>query len=470
MRKTKIVCTMGPSTDNDEVLKNIILSGMNAARFNFSHGSHEEHQKRIDNVKRIVDDLGKTIALILDTKGPEIRIKQFETGIALLKEGESFSLYCKDYKGDERGVSITYEGLDEKLSVGDTVLIDDGLIELCVTDILKDEIVTKIISGGELKDNKSINIPGVAVPLPALTDKDKSDLLFGIKNEIDFVAASFVRSGDDVAKIREFLDSNGGAKTKIIAKIENRQGVDNIDDILLKADGVMVARGDLGVEIPPEEVPMVQKKFVKKCNEAGKPVIIATQMLDSMIRNPRPTRAETADVANAVLDGADAVMLSGETAAGKYPVEAVKMMARIAESAEEEYSRNVSEFYGDESITNIIAHATCTSANRLGAKAIITPTTSGYTPRMVSKYRPNSSIIAVSVNKYVVRQLSLTRGVVPLEHKHMPDFESTVKESIAVAVKNGYVKNDDLVIITSGLPAGEQKHTNTVRVEIVDMN
>lgn len=469
MRKTKIVCTMGPSTDDVEVLKEIILGGMNAARFNFSHGSHEEHKKRIDTVRATAEACEKTVAVILDTKGPEIRIKQFAEGSAVLKEGEAFTLYCKEYIGDEKGVSVTYDGLDEKLSIGDTVLIDDGLIELRVAEISKKEINTEIISGGELKNNKSINIPGVVIPMPALTDKDKSDLLFGIENDIDFVAASFVRTGEDVDEIRTFLDENGGNKIKIIAKIENRQGVDNVDDIILKADGVMVARGDLGVEIPPEEVPMVQKKFVKKCNEAGKPVIIATQMLDSMIRNPRPTRAETADVANAVLDGADAIMLSGETAAGKYPIEAVHMMARIAESAEDEYSRNVAEFYGDETITNIIAHATCTCANRLNAKAIITPTTSGYTPRMVSKYRPNSVIIAVSVNSYVVRQLCLTRGVIPLEHKHMPDFESTVKESITISAQSGYIDNGDLVIITSGLPAGIQTHTNTVRVEVVDL-
>lgn len=469
MKKTKIVCTMGPATDDTSVLEEIIISGMNAARFNFSHGSHEEHQKRIDAVKQAAEKCNKTIAVILDTKGPEIRIKQFESGEAILKEGDNFTLYCKEHIGDEKGISITYEGLDEKLNVGDKILIDDGLIELRVTELGNDEIKTEIISGGELKNNKSINIPGVVIPMPALTDKDKADLLFGIKNEIDFVAASFVRTGDDVRAIRKFLDENGGDKIKIIAKIENQQGVDNIDVIIAEADGIMVARGDLGVEIPPEEVPMVQKKFVKKCNEAGKPVIIATQMLDSMIRNPRPTRAETADVANAVLDGADAVMLSGETAAGKFPVESVQMMVRVVESAEEEYSRNVSDFYGDETITNIIAHATCTSANRLNAKAIITPTTSGYTPRMVAKYRPNSFIIAVSVNKHVVRQLCLTRGVIPLVHEHMPDFESTVRESISVAAKYGYIENKDLVIITSGLPAGIQTHTNTVRVEVVDI-
>ncbi len=463
------MCTLGPSTDRDGVLEELVNSGMDCARLNFSHGSHEEHKKRLDAVRAAAEKCKKTVALILDTKGPEIRIKQFESGEAVLKEGDTFTLYCGEFKGDSTGVTVTYSTLDVKLKSGDVVLIDDGIVKLKVISSANGEILTKVEVGGELKNNKSINIPGVDIPMPALTDKDREDLKFAVENDMDFIAASFVRSAEDVKEIRQFLSSCGGEKIKIIAKIENDQGVKNIDEIIEHADGVMVARGDLGVEIPAEDVPLVQKRCIKKCNEAGKPVIVATQMLDSMIRNPRPTRAEVADVSNAVLDGADAVMLSGETAAGKYPVESVKTMARVAVASEEEFARSVYEFYGEENITNMISFASCSCANRLNAKAIITPTSGGYTPRMVAKYRPHAMIIAVSVNKYVLRQLCLTRGVVPLEHMHMQDFESTVKESINVAVKHGYAQNGDLVVITSGLPSGEQTNTNTVRIETVDV-
>lgn len=467
MRKTKIVCTLGPATDREGVLEDLIGSGMDCARLNFSHGSHEEHKKRLDAVRAATEKCGKTVAVMLDTKGPEIRIKQFESGDVLLSAGDSFTLYCGEYKGDSSGVAVTYKDLDKKVKPGDTILVDDGIINLNVVSAKDGKVETKVVVGGELKNNKSINIPGVDIPMPALTEKDKEDLSFGIENEVDFVAASFVRSADDIREIRSFLNSHGGSHIKIIAKIENDRGVKNIKEIVSCADGVMVARGDLGVEIPAEDVPLVQKRFIKMCNEAGKPVIVATQMLDSMIRNPRPTRAEVADVSNAVLDGADAVMLSGETAAGKYPVESVRTMARIAVASEEEFARSVYEFYGEETVTNMISFASCSCANRLNAKAIITPTSGGYTPRMVAKYRPHAVIVAVSVNKYVLRQLCLTRGVMPLEHMHMQDFESTVKESISVAVKHGYVSNGDLVVITSGLPTGEQTNTNTVRIETV---
>ncbi len=468
MRKTKIVCTLGPATDPDGIYEELISSGMDCARLNFSHGSHEEHKKRLDAVRRSAEKCGKTVAVMLDTKGPEIRIKQFESGEIMLSAGSPFTLYCGEYGGDGAGVAVTYSDLDKKVRPGDTILVDDGIINLSVVSAGDGRVETRVAVGGELKNNKSINIPGVDIPMPALTEKDKEDLSFGIENEVDFVAASFVRSADDIREIRGFLNGHGGEHIKIIAKIENDRGVKNIKEIISCADGVMVARGDLGVEIPAEDVPLVQKRCVKMCNEAGKPVIVATQMLDSMIRNPRPTRAEVADVSNAVLDGADAVMLSGETAAGKYPVESVRTMARIAVASEEEFARSVYEFYGEETITNMISYASCSCANKLNAKAIITPTGGGYTPRMVAKYRPHAVIVAVSVNRYVLRQLCLTRGVMPLEHVHMKDFESTVKESISVAVKHGYVAKGDLVVITSGLPTGEQTNTNTVRIETVD--
>ena len=468
MRKTKIVCTLGPATDDPCVLEAIVHAGMDTARLNFSHGSHEEHKERIDALRKICSGSKKTVALMLDTKGPEIRIKQFTSGPVFLSEGEQFRLWCTEHEGDEKGVSVTYPTLNEKVKEGDIILADDGLISLRVTDTDSEGVITVVEAGGELSNNKSLNLPGIHIPMPALTAKDKADLLFGIENSIDFIAASFVRSASDIAEIRSFLDENNASRIKIIAKIENRQGVDNIDEIIAASDGVMVARGDLGVEIPPEEVPLIQKSVVKKCNEAGKPVIIATQMLDSMIRNPRPTRAEATDVANAVLDGADAVMLSGETAAGKYPVESVETMARIAVTVEKQYARSVYDMYGEETITNVVSFASCSAANELGAKAIIAPTESGYTPRMVSKYRPSAMIIAGTPHDWVQRQLCLTRGVIPMHQDEVEDFEDTVNESIVYAVKNGYIDENDSVVITSGLPAGKKGSTNTMRVETVN--
>ncbi len=468
MRKTKIVCTLGPSTDDPFVLEAIIHAGMNTARLNFSHGSHEEHKGRIDALRKLCSGSGSTVAVMLDTKGPEIRIRQFADGPVFLEEGAPFRLWRDDRPGDVNGVSVTYPALNEKVSPGDIILADDGLISFRVTGTDAEGVLTVVEAGGELSNNKSLNLPGIHIPMPALTAKDRSDLLFGIENNIDFVAASFVRSASDIAEIRSFLEENNGSRIRIIAKIENRQGVDNIDEIIASSDGVMVARGDLGVEIPPEEVPLIQKSVVKKCNEAGKPVIIATQMLDSMIRNPRPTRAEATDVANAVLDGADAVMLSGETAAGKYPVEAVETMARIAVTVEKQYARSVFDMYGEDTITNVVSFASCSAANKVGAKAIIAPTESGYTPRMVSKYRPVAMIIAGTPHDWVQRQLCLTRGVIPMHQDEVEDFEETVNESIVYAVKNGYIDENDSVVITSGLPAGKKGNTNTMRVETVN--
>lgn len=467
MRKTKIVCTLGPSTDDECILEAVMHAGMDVARLNFSHGTHEEHKTRIESVRKTAQSAGKTVAIMLDTKGPEIRVRQFRDGSVELKEGDEFRFWCTEKEGDAAGVSVTYRTLNEKLKPDDIILADDGLLSFRVLSTDGESVITSVVTGGPLSNNKSLNIPDVVIPMPALTSKDKEDLLFGIENGLDFVAASFVRSASDVREIRAFLEENDGSRLKIISKIENRQGVDNMDEIVAESDGIMVARGDLGVEIPPEEVPLIQKRLVKKCNEAGKPVIIATQMLDSMIRNPRPTRAEATDVANAVLDGADAVMLSGETAAGRYPVESVETMDRIARSAESEYTRSVREFYGDDTITNVVSFSSCSAANRLGAAAIITPTESGYTPRMVSKYRPHAVIIAVSSHDWVQRQLVLTRGVVPLLMPELPDFDQTVNECILSAVKCGYVKKGDAVVITNGLPATGKSNTNTMRIEEV---
>ncbi len=465
MKKTKIVCTLGPATDDESVLKDIASAGMDVARLNFSHGTHEEHQKRIDAIKRLREAYGYNIAIMLDTKGPEIRIKQFVDSGVELNENDVFTLYCQgDQKGDKNGVSITYD-ISTKVKVGDSILVDDGLIKMTVERIDKKNVITRIQNGGALTNNKSLNIPGVDIPMPALTKKDNEDILFGIKNDIDFISASFIRSASDVLAIRSFLEDNDADDIKIISKIENRQGVDNIDEIIRFSDGVMVARGDLGVEIPAEDVPMVQKKCIKKCNEAGKPVITATQMLDSMIRSMRPTRAEVADVANAVLDGSDAVMLSGETAAGKYPVEAVSIMAKISHAAEEGYARIVDRFYGEETVTNMISHSSCQAANKLGAKAILTPTASGYTPRMVAKYRPSAAIIALAEKEKVKRQLALTRGVIPLMLEERDDFERVISDGIIMSMNVGYINEGDLVVITGGLPLNKGATTNTVRIE-----
>ncbi len=465
MRKTKLVCTLGPATDDENMLEKIAAAGMDVARLNFSHGTHEEHKKRIDAVKRIRDKTGQNIAVMLDTKGPEIRIKQFAEGSVSLNEGERFTLNCEGNEpGDKTGICITYD-ISGKVAVGDIILADDGLISMCVVGVEGKKVLTEIKNGGVLSNNKSLNIPGVEIPMPALTQKDNEDIIFGIENDIDFISASFIRSASDVLAIRSFLEKNDGDDIKIIAKIENRQGIDNIDEIIRFSDGVMVARGDLGVEIPAEEVPMVQKRCIKKCNEAGKPVITATQMLDSMMRSPRPTRAEVADVANAVLDGSDAVMLSGETAAGKYPLEAVSIMAKTAQKAEEGYARIVDRFYGEETVTNMISHASCQAANKLGAKAIITPTASGYTPRMVAKYRPSATIIALPEKEKVRRQLALTRGVLPLMLEERRDFENVISDGIVLSMKEGYINEGDLVVITGGLPFRQGATTNTVRIE-----
>ena len=471
MRRTKIVCTLGPATDDVNILENLMKNGMNVARLNFSHGTHEEQLKRVEIFKQLRDELDIPIALMLDTRGPEIRIKQFKNGEEQLQEGQMFTLTTREVEGTSEIVSVTYKGLPDDIMRGNTLLIDDGLIELVVVDIADTDIKCEVKNGGKVSNHKGVNIPGVSVKMPYVSEKDKEDILFGIKNEFDFIAASFVRSQYDVLEIRKILENNSAKNIQIIAKIENNEGVSNIDKILKVSDGIMVARGDMGVEIPLEDLPGIQKMLIKRCYGAGKPVITATQMLDSMIRNPRPTRAETTDVANAIYDGTSAIMLSGETSIGKYPVESLVTMSRIAQKTERAINYKTrfatEQFNLEANVTNAISHATCTTAHDLGAAAIISVTKSGQTARMVSKFRPDCPIIAPTISERVCRQLSLSWGIYPfiLEVKETTDelFDHAVDKS----VESGIVSNGDLVVITGGIPVGISGMTNILKVHLV---
>ena len=475
MRKTKIVCTMGPSTADDEVLRQLMLSGMNVARQNFSHGDHESHRKVFEQVKRIREELDLPIASLLDTKGPEVRVKQFEGGRALLKDGSEFTLTTREVEGTENEVSITYKNLAKDIDIGTRILIDDGLLELKVINILNgedgDDISCRVIHGGYISNNKSCNFPGIKLSMPYLSDRDRSDLKFGCEMGFDFVAASFVSNDEDILEIRRFLDDNGGSDIKIIAKIENQEGVDNIDDILRVSDGVMVARGDMGVEIAFEKIPHIQKLLIEKGYRAGKQVITATQMLDSMIKNPRPTRAETTDVANAIYDGTSAIMLSGETAAGLYPIEAVKTMTKIAETTENDinYAKRFRARLETENdnVTNAISHATVTTAMDLNAKAILTVTKTGGTAKFLSKYRPNRPILSCTPNERTWRQLNLSWGVIPLMSQEQSDTDALFAHAVDCAVKKGLLETGDLVVITAGVPLGISGTTNLMKVHVV---
>ena len=415
MRRTKIICTLGPASDNPCVLRKLILGGMDIARMNFSHGSHEEHKKRLDQFKEIREEIGRPVALLLDTKGPEIRTGNFKDGIVTLVEGKDFILVNEDIIGDDTKCTITYKELYKDVDVGSKILVNDGLVELEVAKIKDKDIFCKVLNGGTIGDHKGINVPGAEINLPSMTEQDIEDIKFGIKNDFDIIAASFVRKASDVSEIRKILERNNGSDILVVSKIENREGIKNFDEILKVSDGIMVARGDLGVEIPVEEVPIVQKNIIEKCYRNGKPVITATQMLDSMIRNPRPTRAEASDVANAIYDGTSCIMLSGETAAGKYPLETIAVMSKIAEQAENsmDYWKRFSaqQCEMSASVTNAISHATCTTALDLKASAIITVTQSGHTARMISRFRPACPIIATTTNPKVQRQLNLSWGV-----------------------------------------------------------
>ena len=471
MRKTKIVCTMGPSTDKDDVLRQLMLEGMNVARCNFSHGSYEEHKKRMDRIKKFRKELGLPVAILLDTKGPEVRLKSFKDGKVVLEEGQLFTLTADEVEGTKEKVSVTYSRLYEDLEEGMKVLIDDGLIEMKVEKVDRNNIICRVINGGTISNNKGVNVPEVDLSMPYISDKDREDILFGISQDVDFIAASFVQKKEDILQLRKLLEKNGGEEIKIISKIENAQGVANIDDIIEVSDGIMVARGDMGVEIPYEEVPVIQKKIIKKAYRAGKQVITATQMLESMIKNPRPTRAETTDIANAVYDGTSAIMLSGETAAGAYPVEALKTMVRIAERTEEdvdyrkrffEYDRKVNP-----DITDAICHATCTTAHDLNAKAIVTVTKSGRSGRMISRYRPECDIISCATTEKVCRQLALSWGVTPILIKEEKEVFDLFDKAIQAAVKADLLKKGDLTVITSGVPIGISGTTNMIKVQIV---
>lgn len=471
MRKTKIICTLGPAVDSPDILEQVMRKGMDVARINFSHGTHEEHKKRVENFKKARNKVGLPIPLLLDTKGPEIRTGKFETGEVTLKEGDSFVLVNEDIIGNEKKCSVTYKELYKDVKKGSRILINDGLVELEVNEIKNRDIYCTALNGGVIGDNKGMNIPGAEIHLPSLTQQDVEDIKFGIENEFDFIAASFVRKATDVIEIKKVLEKNGGHGINVIAKIENREGIQNFDEIIKVADGIMVARGDMGVEIPVEEVPIVQKRLIEKCYRNGKPVITATQMLDSMIRNPRPTRAEASDIANAIYDGTSVIMLSGETAAGKYPVESLEMMSKIADKAESsmDYWKRFSKTHYEmmTSVTNAISHATCTTAQDLKAAAIITVTQSGHTARMISRFRPACPIIATTVSKRVQRQLSLSWGVVPYLVKEASTTDDMFDMGVEKALQSGLVKNGDLVVITAGVPIGVSGTTNILKVQIV---
>lgn len=470
MRKTKIVCTIGPASESIDTLKELMKAGMNVARLNFSHGTHEEHAARITAIRQAASELGKNIAILLDTKGPEIRTGLLEQPSVELKEGEMIVLTAEEIRGNEKRVSITYEGLPNDVHPGSTILIDDGLIGLTVEKVEGPDIHCRILNGGTLKDRKGVNVPGVQIGLPGITEKDAQDIEFGIKQNIDIIAASFVRKPEDVLEIRKILERHG-ASIQIISKIENHEGVKNAADILAVSNGLMVARGDLGVEIPAEEVPLVQKELIYTCNQVGKPVITATQMLDSMQRNPRPTRAEASDVANAIFDGTDAIMLSGETAAGKYPVEAVQTMNRIAERTEAALAYH--EILHTQSsrkqvlIPDALSQAVANVAFDLDAQAIITATESGHTARMVSKFRPKAPIVAVTPHAHICRKLALVWGVIPVQSQASGTTDEMLDTSVKTAMQAGLVKSGDLVIITAGVPVREPGTTNLLKVHVV---
>lgn len=472
MRRTKIVATLGPASNTVDVVKSLISAGMDAARINFSHGTHESHAETIKTLKQARKELDKPIPLILDTKGPEIRIKTFKTEPIQLTRGDIFTLTTDDVEGDQTKVSVTYEDFPKDLKVGSRVLIDDGLIEFKVNKIEGHNVICEVVNNGQLSSRKGVNIPDVHLNLPAITEKDIDDIKFGIKMGFDYIAASFIRSANDVLEIRKVLEENGGSNVHIIAKIESRDGVNNIDEILEVSDGVMVARGDLGVEIPLEEVPLVQKYLIRKCKEKGKPVITATQMLESMVNNPRPTRAEANDVANAIIDGSDAIMLSGETAKGSFPVPAVETMVKIALKVEDSIDY-VKEFSSQNlqhisNITNAISHATCTTANDLNASCISAVTNSGFTVTKVAKYRPNCPILALTPNETVRRQLNLVWGCYPFTIEKITTSSTDLFEVASnKALDLGFAKTGDIIVIVGGTPLGITGTTNTLKVQVV---
>ena len=470
MRKTKIICTLGPSTDKDGVLRELIANGMNVARFNFSHGSHEEHKGRLDLLKSLREELGKPVAALLDTKGPEIRLKDFKNGTEMLEAGQTFTLTTRDVEGTKEICSITYKDLPQDVAPGGTIMLDDGLIKLQIQTVNDTDIVCTVLNNGKIKNKKGVNVPGVHLSMPYMCQRDKDDIIFGIEQGFDFIAASFVRTAQDVYEIRNLLneyDSN----IRIIAKIENREGVNNIDSILAAADAVMVARGDLGVEIDFTELPGIQKTIIDRSFSFGKPIVTATQMLDSMMVNPRPTRAEISDVANAIYDGTSAIMLSGETAAGAYPVEALKTMSAIAERTEQEghylRGRLMEPNTGKISVSDATAHAACLTAKDVNAAAIVTVSESGTTARLLSKYRPQQPIIACVMKEQVQRQLSLSWGITSLMMPLAHSTDELIEMSTALAKENGFLHNGELAVVTAGVPVGISGTTNMIKIHMV---
>ena len=470
MRKTKIICTLGPSTDKGDVLRELIANGMNVARFNFSHGSYEEHGGRLANLKALREELGKPVAALLDTKGPEIRLKEFKNGVEMLEAGQTFTLTTREVEGTKEICSVTYKDLPHDVHEGGTIMLDDGLIMLRIEKVTDTDITCTVLNSGKIKTKKGVNVPGVHLSMPYLSQKDREDIIFGIQNGFDFIAASFVRTAQDVYDIRNLLneyDSN----IRIIAKIENREGVNNIDSILSAADAVMVARGDLGVEIDFTELPGIQKNIIDRSFSFGKPIVTATQMLDSMMVNPRPTRAEISDVANAIYDGTSAIMLSGETAAGAYPVEALKTMSAIAERTENEPHYRDERFkdaaHGQISVSDATAHAACLTARDVNAAAIVTVSESGNTARLLSKYRPTQPIIACVMNEQVQRQLSLSWGITTLLMGPAKSTDELIEMSTALAQKNGYLHNGELAVVTAGVPVGVSGTTNMIKIHMV---
>ncbi len=472
-RKTKIICTLGPAVDSEEMIVALIKGGMNGARFNFSHGSHPEHLERLNRLKAVRDRMGSPVATILDTKGPEIRIRSFESKTVDLAAGEPFTLTVEDVPGTARRVSVTYAKLNEEVAPGQEILIDDGLVAIRVKEIQGPDILCEVENGGTLSANKSINIPGAHIQLPALTEKDVADIRFGVENDFDYIAASFVRRAADVEAVRQVLRDCGGDGVKIIAKIENQEGVDNLDEILSAADAVMVARGDLGVEIPAARVPALQKQMIRKGLQAGKPVITATQMLDSMMRNPRPTRAEVSDVANAVYDGTSCVMLSGETAGGRYPVEALAAMLEIvteAESSIDYWKRFQKQLVvtASNNINDAITHTCCLTARDLNATAILAASSSGRTARMICRFRPACPVAALTMHEKTRRQLSICWGVIPFLTGEVNSTDRIFSLSAEVAVKEGLVQPGDTVVITAGVPLGKSGSTNLIKAQVIE--
>lgn len=470
MRKTKIICTLGPAIDSDEMLKKMIKNGLDCARLNFSHGTHEEHLTRIERVKRVRKELGMYIPILLDTKGPEIRLKKFENDSVIVEQGQKFTLYADDRLGNKEGISITYPNLASVLKVGTKILIDDGKVEIEVTEFSGSDVICKVNNGGKLSNNKSINIPGCSIDMPYISERDKSDILFGIKNDVDFIAASFVRTKDDVWDLRRLLNENGGEEIKIISKIENMQGVENIDDIVAASDGIMVARGDMGVELPYTMLPKIQKDIIKKCFRTGKYVITATQMLESMTKSPRPTRAEVSDIANAIYDGTTGIMLSGESAAGDYPVESVSTMENIAESTEDviKYESRFEKsqlFLGNDPL-NAICKAATDASYCLKAKVIVALSRNGRTPKLLSNYRPQCPILAALLNEKACRQLNLAWNVKPVLAEEKYSTDELLNSGIKTAIKENMAGLGDTIILTCSAAVGDTT-TDLMKIHVI---